>query len=99
MFASKVDGLANNVNAAANNPTPAFGGSYSTGAARANNHGMPPAPVVAASVNLDGSLEPQMRERKLSGGSGGNNSTVGMKSKWMKAFKSIKGKNEPPDEG
>ena len=82
MFAAKVDGVSGN-----GTGPPVIGGSYNSGPNPAANR----EPVGV-------SLEPPggVRERKLSSGSGGAN-TVGMKSKWVKAFKSIKGGKEEPD--
>merc|ERR1719225_1084322 len=82
MFAAKVDGVSGN-----GTGPPVIGGSYNSGPNPAANREPPGV-----------SLEPPggVRERKLSSGSGGAN-TVGMKSKWVKAFKSIKGGKEEPD--
>ena len=82
MFAAKVDGASGN-----GSGPPVIGGSYNSGPNPAANREQPGA-----------GLEPPggMRERKLSSGSGGQNQ-VGMKSKWVKAFKSIKGGKEEPD--
>ena len=85
MFAAKVDGP-NNGSAG---PT-VVGGSYNSGP-------NPAAQAREAQAAAVSTLEPPGRERKLSAGSGGGNSTVGIKSKWVKAFKGIKGNKEEND--
>ena len=84
MFAAKVDGV-NNGSAG----PPPIGGSYNSGR---NQAAAQSRDAQAAQVSV---LEPPgEHERKLSQGSGGGNSQIGMKSKWMKAFKGIKGAKE-----
>ena len=92
MFASKVDAGSTTGSVSAPVPT-GIGGSYSVASNSGREH--------TGNGNATGGVTldaPAMRERKLSSGSGGANSTVGMKSKWVKAFKSIKGKQDPAEE-
>ena len=84
MFASKVDGSSGGGNIPSTAPAHVGGGF------RAD-----PAPPREHRESLQ---EPDMRERKLSNSSAAN-SAAGSKSKWMTAFKGIKGKKDPADDG
>ena len=91
MFASKVDGSSGGGSLPAGNSSASshVGGSYSSGPA--------PPREPREVTNREALVEPP-RERKLSNSSAGNNSAAGSKSKWMTAFKGIKGKKNPEDE-
>lgn len=83
MFASKVDGVSG-------------GGVAGFGGAAGSSSGMT-GPMTGPGGGGLAMIDPG-RERKLSSGSGSTGGGGGVKNKWMKAFKGIKGNKEQVDD-